>query len=275
MDFERGKFPRLARLTAVIALGALAAGASGCSNDSKDVASDTSSQAASTIIAKRLTAAQASRLAAVLFNNYEDEGAAFKATIPFGSAATFDFTGIVNWRTHSGNGVLHTNFFDSSRADTDTTIAWAPDAVYSQLAEPQGKFLWLGSRPDTTVPLHQVIALLSALASDQRDNPLLIRQSDARFEGTSNDTPEPTEILRYGTNNRYFVSTKSGRMLRIEATMRSAAAGPVVIDFTNRGPQSVRLPEASLVGWRPASQSSLSSAASVAGPQVNDATAKP
>ncbi len=277
----RRRVPRGA--TATLAVLLLALGACSSSDDDSKTTSKTTSAAATAATADAeagseapngdatadgssnvdapgttLSAAQASRLSRILFNNYEDKGADFTADVPFGKGTTFTLRGQVNWITHQGAAELHTDYADPATADTDLELTWDTNGVYTRLDQPEGQFEWIGSEFDPKVPLHQVILLIDKVASTKAENPLLVRQSGATYLRSETLDGTKTEVFRYGDNTTYWVEPDSARMLKVSAQFRSVGNGPVVVTFSDRGEKSITLPDMNTVGQRPTSSTAES-----------------
>ncbi len=194
-----------------------------------------------------LTLAQATTLAQTLFENYDRGGASIEATIPYGPAATFRFTGDVDWREHRGHGQLETVFADSRPSQT-TEVTWTRDAV--AITDPQGTTTH--ALDPQASPLDRVLAFVDSLESDRPENAQLLQQGDARFLGSEGDGAAAVDRFRAGARTTYWVRREDGRMVRVEAAF-NGFAGPVVIEVRDPGPRSVALPPAlATVGTGPA-----------------------
>lgn len=203
---------------------------------------------ATTVASAGLTAAQANQLAGVLYQNHQAGGAAFRATIPFGAAATFVLDGTIDWTNHVGAGTLTTRFANGT-PDQSTALVFTRSAVLdgsirqydAQLqAIGLGGVRWVARPPDPrSVPLDVVLALVMGMASEQRENPLLLRQSGASLLRSDNLDGAPMSVFRYGERTRYWIG-EDGRMRRVEAEL-AVAEGTTVIDLT-LGPQQISLP---------------------------------
>ena len=90
-------------------------------------------------------------------------------------------------------------------------------------------------------PLDRVIAISVSLAATQRDNPLLVQQSDARFLGRDAIDGHPMDRYRYKDRAVYWVGVDDGLLHRLEATI-NGFAGLTTFDLRGHGPRPVTLP---------------------------------
>ena len=260
MAIRTTRHARFVPLCAALLVATLAIAACGSSSDSKSQSSATTSAGSGAVDSAAtpgtaLTAGQASRLARILFNNYEDKGASFVADVPFGAGTTFTLSGDVDWTKHEGSATLHTDYQDPAETDTDLQLAWDVNGVYTHLDKPEGQFEWVGSVVDTSVPLHQVLLLIDKVSSTKAENPLLVRQSGATFLRKERVGSVDAEVFRYGDNTTYWVDPKAARMLKVSAQFKSVGNGPVVVTFSRRGAKSITIPDMNTVGQRATSSS--------------------
>lgn len=112
------------------------------------------------------------------------------------------------------------------------------------LAAEQGTKVDIVVRPInlTTRTIGQTIAVIAAMASEQRDNPQLLRQNpDSAFVRNDTLRGTPVEVLRYAKRTVLWLATDDGRMLRFEGN-NEAGTRPLVFDALQRGPQTVADP---------------------------------
>jgi hypothetical protein len=227
-----------ALLSAAVAVGIAACGGGG------------STTATSTADGAPLTDAQAAVLSQVLYKNLQAGGADLTVNVAYGAAASLVLTGAVDWNDHIGQGRLETRFTDG-RPSTFTDLLWTSDAVI--IADPPGMeeaaarvgrdgihFVARPPSPDR-IPLDRVIAISVSLAATQRDNPLLVQQSDARFLGRDAIDGHAMERYRYKDRAIYWVGVDDGLLHRLEATI-NGFAGVTTFDLTGHGPRHVTLP---------------------------------
>jgi hypothetical protein len=194
-----------------------------------------------------LTAEQANRLANVLFDNYDGGGATFQVATASADGGTVNMTGEVDWQGHFGHATVSAKGTEAGV----TEVYWSEETVLEQRPELNRVLVAAGRAPTTFVArtpdpanrdLDRAIAIVAGLASEQRDNPLLIQQ-ETGSSFVRNDTLRgvEVEVLRYGTRNLYWIDAATGLLLRFEGN--SAAGGqPVVVDILQRGPQTITGP---------------------------------
>jgi hypothetical protein len=182
-----------------------------------------------------LTAKQSSTLSLILFKNWDAGGATIDADIPFGSAA-FHLHADVDWKGGRGRGSLDTSYADS-RAPEHARVAWTEKQV--ALTDAGGQWQQRLMAPNQ-YPLDQVLVLIDALASEQRDNPALLRQGDARYAGTDRVGSVDVDVFTFGERSTYLVDGE-GRLVRVRAVLGTTTK-PAIIDITGVGPRVVELP---------------------------------
>jgi hypothetical protein len=200
-----------------------------------------------------LTTEEASRLAEIRFDNYGARGADFSATAAFiALGESLTLTGSVDWQTHSGTATVSA----SGRDAGVERIVWFSDAV---LEVRPGLLTILASTGQTGVEyvrrtpevgsrlLDRTIALIVALASPERENALLIQQTEgSAFLRFDTIRGRDVEVLRFGKSLRYWLDVETGELLRFEADSPESNA-PVVVDLLAFGLRKVPNPSASTV----------------------------
>lgn len=218
------------------------------------VASTLAAPAVSTTIAagEKLTTGQAFALSRVLVNNLRDGGADARVTVNFGSAASFELNGEVDWKLHRGTMKMSTKRTDGVEEPV-RPLYWSGNTLLQtvpgleEAMEKEGRAgVTLAARPldARTAALDQTILVIQKLASEAAENPILLRQGDTGFLGSINVDGVSYDQIRYG-KSVYVIDTK-GTLRRMVATFKSIN-GPVVFDFTNRGPRTIELPNPSKV----------------------------
>jgi hypothetical protein len=228
----------------VLLAAALASGIVSCGGDGGSATTTAAGDGAP------LTDAQAAALSQVLFKDLQAGGADMTVNVAYGPAATLVLTGAVDWTDHIGQGKLETRYTDG-RPSTFTDLLWTSDAVI--VADPPGMaaaaaivgrdgvhYIARPPSPDR-VPLDRVIAISVALAATQRDNPLLVQQSDARFLGRDAIDGRAMDRYRYQDRAIYWVGVDDGLLHRVEATI-NGFAGVTTFDLSRHGPRQVVLP---------------------------------
>lgn len=200
-----------------------------------------------------LTTEEATRLAEIRFGNFGAQGADFSATSAFiALGESLTLTGSVDWQTHSGTATVSA----SGRDAGVERIVWFSDAV---LEVRPGLLTILASTGQTGVEyvrrtpevgsrlLDRTIAFIVALASPERENALLIQQTEgSAFLRFDTIRGRDVEVLRFGKSLRYWLDVETGELLRFEADSPESNA-PVVVDLLAFGLRKVPNPSASTV----------------------------
>ena len=196
-----------------------------------------------------LSPTEAGLLAEALYANFEDGGATFEATAVAGPGqGNFSLRGDVDWANHGGIADVAGGGGDAPV----TAVAWTQDSIGERRPALDG--VLAGVVGEDQVPvltrapdldgrrLDQVVAVITGLASSQRDNAQLIAQT----EGSAylrDDTLRGREVvvLRYGQRSVYWLDRATGEMLRFEGA-DSSGRYPLVVDVLDRGPRQTGLP---------------------------------
>jgi hypothetical protein len=183
-----------------------------------------------------LTENQAVQLSTILYRNYTEGGAQIDAQVPYSASVFVGIAGVVDFAHHTG----HLTVLTTEKGDAPTTqsVDYSAGAVY--VAQPDSKLPggvgWTMRAPDPADrPIDRVIQLIVALASPQRDNPLLVAQSQARFTGQRSFNGTTVNVFRYTPSIVYWVGASDGLLNRFIGTVQGIA-GPVTIDLTKWGP---------------------------------------
>ena len=208
----------------------------------------TSCGGGSTAQERPLTGEEAALMAAVQYGNMQASGARFEvAAAVTATGEQISMSGTLDWVEHSGRAVVTAR----GKEAAVTEVAWARGGVLerrSDLTEVLPNFgfaadSWILRPLDSrTRSLDRIIEILLRLSSTEPDNAVLIQQT----EGSAwmrTDTLRGTEVdvMRYGKQTIYWLDATSGELLRFEGN-NAAFNAPVVVDFTERGPQKVVLP---------------------------------
>lgn len=200
-----------------------------------------------------LTQDEADRLAAVLFTNHESKGATFQLATSFTATGdTLSMSGEVDWVNHQGHAMVNA----SGQENGVTEVFWSQSTIVERrprldplfAATGRAGVLYVARQPDTrTRQLDRAVSVLVGLASTVRDNGVLIMQK----EGSAfmrNDTLRgaPVEVLRYGTQNRYWLDVGTSTMRRFDGNA-AAGSAPIVIDVLESGERRISPPPAGLV----------------------------
>lgn len=192
---------------------------------------------------RALTSDEVNRLAITRFLNYQAGGRAVTITVP-NAAGGLVVTGSIDYRTHTGYGVVHGIGRDTSSDGliqwTATTVLVHPmtDPPAAAPASPPASGWY--SRPLRTsgMTLDSSLAIALRLGSDRPDNAALLPQSGAAWVGQDQVHGRRTDIMngpdadtKASTSGtvRYWIGS-DGTMYRVQASIASASQ-PVVFDF--------------------------------------------
>jgi len=233
---------------------------SGCSGTGSATGSPSPGNASTSA---RLTADEAQRLAGVLYLNYEHGGAHVVVSVPYQPTISVSMSGEVDFVHHQGH-LMVTTTSSSGGAPVVQNVAYTETTVFEQggpvvaqeiaaSGHPGAQWVERPASP-TTRPLDQVIALLVALASKQRDNPLLIQQGTARRLADDHIDGVLVDVYQYSPALTYWVGDQDGLLYRFQAVVQGFS-GPVAVTLSDRGPRSEPPPDSNLVIPAPAAQS--------------------
>jgi len=184
---------------------------------------------------RTLTPAESAMLANALFENVERGGATFALAVQVGDGASINLQGEVDWVEHLGYAQVSARAVEQGVRE----VFWSDDAVLEarddldpllrQAGLPDAP--WVVRDPDPVGrQLDQTLALVTGLASEQRDNPVLIEQEPgSAFVRTDTLRGTDVVVLRYGQAATYWLAADDGRMLRFESD-NSTGTRPVVFD---------------------------------------------
>jgi hypothetical protein len=195
-----------------------------------------------------LTDQQAERLASALFDNYDDGGSSFTMLSEVTtSGIRLALDGEIDWKAHVGHAFVQASGSD----ETLTEVYWRDDMVLERRpslnalvsAAGIGDYEFVARAPDIEGrELDRALATLTGLASPQRDNPLLIAQTDGSAHLRDDELGDvPVEVLRYGTRSVYWLALDDGRLVRFEAN-NQAGTRPVLIEIQDRGARTIEGP---------------------------------
>jgi hypothetical protein len=201
---------------------------------------------------KPLTAAQLDRMASLLFDNYDAGGATFAYAGKLTGDDSLALQGEIDWKNHVG----HATVVSKAAERNVVEVIWGPNVVLERrptlnaLAKTLGRgdFDWV-ARPATESnrELDAALAIVTGLASQQRDNPQLFgSKAGSAFLRTDTLRETPVEVLRFGERVIFWVSTTDGTMMRLESNSENGLR-PRVVDILTRGTQTIREPEPSRV----------------------------
>ncbi|MFE7134010.1 hypothetical protein ACFVIM_24445 [Streptomyces sp. NPDC057638] len=192
---------------------------------------------------RALTPDEVNRLAITRFLNYQAGGRAVTITVP-GTSGGLVITGSIDYRTHTGYGVVRGTGRDAS---SDGLIQWTATTVLVRpLADPPPTAPasppvsgWY-KRPlrTTGMSLDSSLGIALGLGGDRPDNAALLPQNGAAWVGRDRVRGHRTDIVngpkaatktRTSPTVRYWIGP-DGTMYRVRAGIASASR-PVVFDF--------------------------------------------
>ena len=202
-----------------------------------------------------VTAGEAAVLAELLHRDFQQGGAAFVATAPYGTDAILTLTGDVDFRHFVGRAQAVTSFGDGSPDDTRTvfftpTDLWVGDvpslaAALAQAGSPKGAYL---RRPFTAAtatpgsPLLDVLAqMVVGLSSTSGDDPRYFRDGTTTWQGQRSIDSRLASMYRLHDGRTVAVATAGQLLLQYASPMRGHAF-TVTVTLSAQGPRSVELP---------------------------------
>lgn len=189
---------------------------------------------------RRPTAAEASLLAGALARNGAAGGARYQASTTLDEQA-IEIDGQVDWSGPrvagdvSGPSAVR---FVTDGAVVDETFAGLPDAL-AAAGHPGVTWVQRPFMPDEGI-IDIVTQLVVGLASDARDNPVLVRDQ-ARYLGAETIEGVLTSQFAYGEASTLWIDAE-GNLVRFEGKVDRLDTA-VRIDLSDLGPQPVSMPE--------------------------------
>jgi hypothetical protein len=194
---------------------------------------------------------QAQRLANVLFDNLDSGGATFAVESRGVDGSTISLRGEVDWVDHRGHAEVRATGVEADLVEiywTETEVLERRSALNAELRDAENLAVEFVARPPSASrQLDRLVSIVSGLAGEQRDNPLLITQQEgSAFLRADELRGVPVDVLRYGEHNLYWLDRESGGLLRFEEP-GTTTGQPLVVDVIERGPQSIAGPAAAVV----------------------------
>lgn len=193
---------------------------------------------------------EAARLAETLFANLESGTADFRLNARLPDGSTLAMTGTVDWAAHEGRASVTATGLPERPV---VEVAWTRSIVLeqipelSELADELGRTGgdWYARTPDLQArQLDSLIQLVMGLATEQRDNAVLVAQR----EGTAwlrtdrvPDTDVEVDVMRFGPRTVFWVERDGFRLHRFEGNNREGSR-PVVIDLSDHGAARLDMP---------------------------------
>jgi hypothetical protein len=198
-----------------------------------------------TATARDITEAEADRVADVLFTNYDSKGADFEINAIGRENKPLSITGEIDFVNGAGRALVQSQGTDSAVVE----VAWLGPTiverlpVLTELAAARGETVtWVSRSSDTdTYDLDRVIGVLIGLASEVRENPLLLRQGGMQWLRSDSLRGTTVDVFQFGASTRLWVEHDSSRMLRFEGNNDSGTA-PIVVDLLKPGERTINLP---------------------------------
>lgn len=195
-----------------------------------------------------LTLDEATLMASLQYDNYQDAGASFQVATAFTATHdTLNMQGVIDWKNHVGHAVVAAQGSESGITEvywTDKAVLErrpAADTVLAGLGYRGVEYIVRAPEPSKRL-LDRALAVVLGLASTQRDNPQLIQQKvGSAFMRLDDLRGVPVTVLRYGDRNLYWVDSKTNKMLRFEGNAEAGTA-PTIVDIGERGVQTITLP---------------------------------
>ena len=195
-----------------------------------------------------LTLDQATRMAEVQFDNYEVGGARFEVATTFTATNdTLYLSGAVDWKNHEGRAQVR-----ATGAESGVTEIWwsenvmlerrpSLDTLLAGLGYENVRYLARPPEPSTR-QIDRAVAIVMALASEERQNPVLIQQEEGSSYLRDDTLREASvEVLRYGQRNQYWLNLADATLMRFDGNSVNGSA-PIVVDLLERGEQKIERP---------------------------------
>jgi hypothetical protein len=194
---------------------------------------------------------EADILSEVFFTNNENGGSSFTLNAALADGSTVTMVGDVDF----ANGAGLADVVATGALAGTTQVGWGGDLVFERkpAVSEQSELAGLGpidyvthlADPEQRT-LDSLVAVVAALASESRENPLLLQQNGVQLERRDTLGSTPVEVFLYGDRTRLWVEEGTSHMLRFEGN-NSTGNRPVIVDLTDPGPRELVLPEGAVV----------------------------
>lgn len=200
---------------------------------------------------RALTSDEAAILAGVQYSNTQVGGAAFEvAAADTTTNSTVSLRGEIDWANHRGRAVVSAQGRESGVVE----VTWDLTQIMERRRDVSAILAELGRAPDTWIvrqpdvtnrDLDRVIGIVAQMASTQPDNAILIQQKEgSAFVRTDTWRNTDVKVYRYGQRSLFWLDAQTNELRRFEGN-NSQGTRPVIIDFVERKPRTVTLPDAS------------------------------
>jgi hypothetical protein len=209
---------------------------------------------ASTEAKQKLTQKQALSFSRMLYENGQIGGGDIEATFVYGPAATFTFTGAIDWKNAQGDVVLNTKVSDG-RTVPPQRLLWDKGVMLYELPGLEKAMAAAGrngvtfvSRPieKTRSALDLSVTYLASLALTQPLNPLLLRQDPETYWYGGRGEVRGIPVDRFRNGRSTYSADDKGKTIRVETTFKSMS-GPATVDFLKLEARQIALPPTSAV----------------------------
>lgn len=194
-----------------------------------------------------LTLDEASVLSQATFNNYDAGGATFEVnTVTEPGGPQLRLVGAMDWKTHTGAAEVSASIASA----TLKNVWWQDDGVLELRPQLSEIITSLSSvetpvllrRPDKSRRLDQVLSIITGLAAEQAENAQLVLQKEgSAYVRRDVLRGKTVDVMRYGKQSIFWIDVESQQCLRFEG-MNQLGNQPIVIDFLQHGPQTIRIP---------------------------------
>lgn len=206
-------------------------------------------------VGDRVTSAEAAALGQLLHRDFQQGGASFVATAPYGPGAVLTLTGDVDFRHFLGRAQAVTTFGDGHPDDTRTvffspTDLWVGDvpglaAALARAGSPKGAYLRRPlAAPNATPgsPLIDVVAsMVVGLSSTSGDDQRYFLDGATTWKGQRSIDGRLASMYRLRGGPTVAVATAGDLLLQYGSPLPGTAC-TVTVTLSDQGPRSVELP---------------------------------
>ncbi len=195
--------------------------------------------------ARPITIDESNLVADALFQNYTFQGADFRLAAQLPGDVTYVIEGSIDWLDHIGRArVTATSGIDAAI----TEVAWTDSAVAERIPD----LAALAGTVNRTVDwverpadpegreLDSLLAVITAMATAQRENPALLRQAGVTWLRPDTIADTSVDVYQYSEQTRLWLD-EEGVLVRFESN-NSNNTRPVIIDLSDHRLVEVALP---------------------------------